>query len=129
MDWRARRGSASRQTPTQNPQNSDGRDEPDNIADIANTFGEYTRGPTEDMPMVEEGWLLGPNRIIPEQPVMAELMRVLPELNRHAWPKEVRVRLLERLHPGDRIVKVDHDFLLVAARPPRECYRVWRCDA
>jgi hypothetical protein len=128
MDWRIRRGSLAA-SHTQNPHNSDSREGRTSFEDIGDTFGEYTRGATEDMPMVEEGRLLGPNRIIPEQPVMAELMRVLPELNRHAWPKEVRVRLLERLQSGDRILKVDHDFLLVAARPPRECYRVWRCDA
>jgi hypothetical protein len=75
------------------------------------------------------GWLPDPDRIIPEQLVTAELMRVLPDLNRHAWPKEARQRLLARIQPGDRIVKVTDDFLLVSATPPREGYRVWRNDA
>src|ERR1700730_16511761 len=68
-------------------------------------------------------WLRGPRRIIPEQPVTAELMRVLPDLNRHARPKEVQQILLGRIQPSDRIVKVTDDFLLVTARPPRECFR------
>ena len=68
-------------------------------------------------------WLPDPHRIIPEQPVTAELMRVLPDLNRHARPKEVQQILLGRIQPSDRIVKVTDDFLLVTARPPRECFR------
>jgi hypothetical protein len=70
-----------------------------------------------------------PDRIIPEQPLIAELMRVLPDLDRHAWLTEARQRLLTRIQPGDRIVKVTDDSLLVSARPPRECYRIWRNDA
>jgi hypothetical protein len=75
------------------------------------------------------GWLPESEPAIREQSVLAELVRVLPDLIRHAWPLAVRVRLLARLQPGDRIVKVDDEFLLVTARPPRECYRVYRHEA
>jgi hypothetical protein len=83
----------------------------------------------ELMRMLRADVLPDPDRIIPEQPVIAELMRVLPDLDRHAWPKEVQQSLQARIWPGDRIVNVTDDSLLVSARPPRECYRVWRNDA
>lgn len=76
-----------------------------------------------------KGWLPESEPAIPEQSVLAEVVRVLPDLIRHAWPLAVRMRLPARLQPGDQIVKVDDEFLLVTARPPRQCYRVWRCDA
>jgi hypothetical protein len=83
----------------------------------------------ELMRMLRADVLPDPDRIIPEQPVISELMRVLPDLDRHAWPKEVQQSLLARIWPGDRIVNVTVDSLLVSARSPRECYRVWRNDA
>jgi hypothetical protein len=76
-----------------------------------------------------KGWLPESEPAIPEQSVLAEVVRVLPDLIRHAWPLAVRMRLLARLRPGDQIVKVEDEFLLVTARPPRECYRVWRFEA
>jgi hypothetical protein len=76
-----------------------------------------------------KGWLPESEPAVTEQSVVAELVRVLPDLIRQAWSLEIRMRLMERIQPGDRIIKVDDDFLLVAAKPPRECYRVWRWDA
>lgn len=75
------------------------------------------------------GWSPKPERVIPAWSVITEVRRVLPDLNRHAWPKEAQQRLLARIQPDDRIGKVPDDFLLVAARPPRECFRIWRRDA
>jgi hypothetical protein len=75
------------------------------------------------------GWLPPEPERIPHESVVAELRRALPVLNQHGWPQEARQRLLARIQPGDRIVSVTDDFLLVSARPPRECYRIWRDDA
>jgi hypothetical protein len=70
----------------------------------------------------------------PEQPafpesVVAEVRRVLPVLNEHGWSSEAQQKLPARIQPGDKIVTVTSDFLLIAARRPRTCYRVWRADA
>jgi hypothetical protein len=75
--------------------------------------------PIITLDQIGSGWLPEPERVIPAWSVITEVRRVLPELNRHAWPKEAQQRLLARIQPGDRIGKVTDDFLLVAARPPR----------
>jgi hypothetical protein len=152
MGWRESRGLALHQKQPRYPQNPDRQARTDSFEGIEASLSDLVSresGVAERSPIVPfdkigkivdslearflgirpKGWLPESDRVGAPLSVLEEVARMLPDLNRHGWTGDARRRLLAQLQPGDRIVKVSSEFALISARPPRDCFRIWRCEA
>jgi len=152
MGWRERRGLASPANHPQYPQNPDRQTRTDNFEGFEGGLSDLKSHksvvaelspivPFDEISKIVDGleaqflgikpagWLSELDSVSAPLSVLEEVARSLADLDRHGWSREARRRLLARLQPGDTILKVADDFLLVAAERSRETRRIWRADS